>query len=143
MFSAYAVRPSVFGTLRTNVRLFPRFATFVLMSYLVVGLLIAGFVAYYTTMLNGLEVAAVLLLLDVIASVIAFRKITSNPDLFSRCQRAADALVNYRQADTTEESESEYNDEDYDEEPEEEFVEEESEEEGEEPNQTGQSENEQ
>ena len=138
MFYASIRRQSVFSTLVTNSRLFPRFAAFVALSYLVVGFVIAAFVAHYTSVSNGVVVSSILLVLDAIASVVAFMVIASNPDLLSRCQRAADALVNYSGSSSVDEEpepESDSYQDEYEEEDEEEENDEQEEPEVEEPKQ--------
>lgn len=91
---------SVIGTLRANSRMFPNFARFVLIAYIVVGLaIVLGVAAATHNFVYGIVAAAAVILLDVVGSVVAYKVIASKPTLFARCRAAADALVNYRTAE--------------------------------------------
>lgn len=124
----------ILSTLRTNTRLFPRFAALVFVTYAVVGLALA--------LTLGVRMAVTLLTICVVIDIITVMAIRTNPGLFYRCQQAADLIVNYPRSTEGEPDgeidENEGYEEDYEEEieeDEEEVEDENSQEEGQEPRQ--------
>jgi hypothetical protein len=85
---------NAFSTLFNNARLFPKFAAFVGIAYLLVGIGIAVPVAYQShSVSRGVSFAVLVLSLFVGFDFILYYVITLNSGWFARCQELADAFA--------------------------------------------------